>query len=567
MIAAHISEPVPPIHRAGVPPRLAQLVMRSLSKRPADRPQSARELVRELDTIMSAGVASGENQSASERGRSRWMAAAAAVAAAVIGVSGWYLAHNRLAASASPVVKRIAVLPFANASGTQDDDYFADGMSEELGATLGRVPGVQVASHSSAFSFKGKQIDVREVGRQLSVDAVLEGRVRRAGNRLRVTAQLTDVSNGLSLWSDSYERDSRDVFAVQDDIAKSIANALEVRFAQRQSSGSSTELQGTANPEAYDLYLRARYFWHQRGSENLNKSITLFTQAAQKDPAFARAYGGLASSLVLLTEYNENAPSDTHAKALAAADRALALDSTVAEAYLARGLVDVHMWKWSEAATAYRTALALDSTSSTAHQWLGELYYTLGESDSAIAQLDRARALDPLAPIPATATAYALFGARRYKDAIRQGLLAADLAPDLAIGRRVLAESYLAIGDSANALAQARRAVQVDAGGSQDLAMLVAVAAGVGRRDEALNAMAKLKARPAAPVVMLMAYSGLGDKAQALAALQQVIARHDPTLSQYPLIDRTYDIIRDTDEFKRAAVVIGTPNAIKVPGH
>ncbi len=567
IIAAHMSEAVPPIHRTAVPARLSGVVMRALAKRPADRPQSANELVMELDGMMATGITSSRETSAP---RSTAPAVRFGLAIGALMLAGAALFffrprdENRVGGG-TDAVRRIAVLPFENASGTKDDEYFADGMSDELGAALGRVRGVRVASHSSAFSFKGKVVDVREVGRKLNVDAILEGRVRRAGSRLRVTAELTDVRNGLSLWSDSYERESKDVFAVQDDIAHSIANALEVRFLPRSGSSRTAETQGTADPEAYDLFLRARYFWHKRGSGNLRKAVDLFAGAAARDPKFARAYAGLASSRVLLTEYADDAPKNTDDLALAAAEQALALDPTVSEAFMARGLVDVHRWKWQEAREAYQKAIQLDATSATARQWYGELFYTLGEVDSSIVESRIAKALDPLAPVPATALAYALYGGRHYAESVAEAQRARELAPDLGLIPRILAVDYVLLGDTARAMSEAKRVVSLEPGQSRALSILAYVAGRVGHRTEALAALATLKAEGAPPMALGLAYLGLGNLEAARAALKTVGETRDRRISEYPLIDPVFDPVRASPEFRRVAGMLGSPKVLVSP--
>jgi len=558
MIAAHIAEPVPPIHRPGVPHRLTELVMRTLRKRPADRPQTAQELVTELDAITSAGVSSAEVQSGRRPTTQRWIAAAAAL---LILVLGWSFLRVRGGAAPGSAVKRIAVMPFANASGSADDEYFADGMSEELGAALGRVRGVQVASHSSVFSFKGKDVDVRDVGRKLAVDAVLEGRVRRAGQRLRVTAELTDVSNGLSLWSDSYERDAKDVFAVQDDIARAIASALELKFSEKVSPTLPAEVQGTEDPQAYDLYLRGRYFWHQRGPENLRNAIRFFEEAITHDPKFARAYAGLASAYVLLPEYSDLAPADAGMRAERAAAAALQYDSTVAEAYLARGLSDAHDWKWTDAAAAYHKALALEPRNATAHQWYGELLYVLGDADSSIAQMRQARALDPLAPIAASALAYALYDGRHFEEAAREGERAAELAPKLGLIRRVLAQTYVALHDSTRALASARLAVALDPERSSSIGLLAYVAGVFGHRDEALAALRKLESKPSDSVTHLpfmLAYTGLGENEKALTAFERMVDNHEREFAASSFVlDVSFDPLKSSPRWKAAVARAG----------
>lgn len=567
IIAAHISEPVPPIHRTAVPPRLASVVMRALAKRPADRPQSANELVMELDGMTATGITSSKETSA-PRSTAPALRFGLAVGALLLLWAAVVFLRTRSdtrVAGSPDAVRRIAVLPFENASGTKDDEYFADGMSDELGAALGRVRGVRVASHSSAFSFKGKVVDVREVGRKLDVDAVLEGRVRRAGSRLRVTAELTDVSNGLSLWSDSYERESKDVFAVQDDIAHAIANALEVRFLPRSGSSRTAETQGTADPEAYDLFLRARYFWHKRGSGNLRKSVDLFAGAAARDPKFARAYAGLASSQVLLTEYADDAPKNTDDLALAAADQALALDPTVSEAYMARGLVDMHRWKWQQARDAYQKAIQLDGTSATARQWYGELFYTLGEMDSSIAESRIAKALDPLAPVPAIALAYALYGGRHYAESVKEAQRARELAPDLGLIPRILAADYIRMGDTAGAMSEAKRLVSLEPGQSRALAIFAYVAGRAGHRTDALAALETLKAKGAPPLALALADLGLGDLEAARAALKTVGETRDRRVSEYPLIDPVYDPVRLSPEFRQIAAMLGSSKVLVSP--
>ena len=560
MIAAHIAEPVPAIHRPGIPQRLAELVMKSLRKRPADRPQSAQEVVAELDSIMSAG-GGGESEQRAARllgGRKYW---ALGLAAAVLLAAG--LAYGRLygRGGAAPAMKRIAVMPFVNASGSADDDYFADGMSEELGASLGRVRGIQVASHSSVFSFKGREVDPREVGRQLSVDAVLEGRVRRAGQRLRVTAQLTDVNNGFSIWSDSYERDAKDVFAVQDEISSAIASALALKFSEKTVATPSSETQGTADPQAYDLYLRARYYWHQRGADNLRTAISFFERAISRDANFARAYAGLASASALLTEYSYNAAADADARAETAAIHALAIDSSVAEAYLARGLVAVHQWRWSDAGAAYRKALVLDPGNATAHQWYGELLYTRGEGDSSLAEMRRARALDPLAPIPAVALSYALYLNRKYQESVREGERAAELAPALAIVRRMLAESYLQTGDTARALESARLAVNFDSERSNSRGILAHVEARTGHRADAIAMVKRIVSDGKgadASGADLLGYVGLGDTAAALSAVERLVPARSPIVTSWSFpLDPIFDPLRASPRWKAALLRTG----------
>jgi TolB-like protein/Tfp pilus assembly protein PilF len=556
--AAHMTEAVKPLGvlRPGVTPVLANLVMRGVEKRPADRPQSAAELVQTLDLVVSTGTITPQPVTYTPAPRRMLTyAVVAAIAVALAGVALWL---RRDGSAPSAGVTSIAVLPFVDA-GVGGDDYFAEGMSDELSAALGRIPGLQVASRTSTFAFRGESVDVRQVGSRLKVDAVLEGRVRRAGDRLRVTAQLTDAGTGLSLWTDAFEREQRDVFAVQDDIARAIASALQVRLAST-GAASGTAARGTSDLEAYDLYLRGRYFWHRRGAENLRTAIGYFERAIQRDPDFARAHAGLAIAAVLLPEYSDSAVAGLEARGEAAARRALALDSTLAEANAAIGLARVHAWDWDAAERAYRRAVADDPRYATGHQWLGELLYTTDRVDESIAEMRTATELDPLAPIHAAALGYVYMVARRYDESlasVRRGL---EIAPTLGIHHRLAAFAYLFAGDRSRALAHARQMVEYDPELLLRRGQFVYVAARAGRRDLADAAFAEL-ARTRQwqnNGAFVFAYLGRGDRDRALQALEQAVDDHDQFISSYGLLnDPTWDELRADPRFQRVLERVG----------
>jgi len=238
------------------------------------------------------------------------------------------------------------VQPLENVGGSDSDRYFSDGITDELTSALGKIPGLRVASRTSVFALRGKGMDAQQIAKTLKVSSVLEGTIRRSGDRLRVTAQLTNASDGLALWSDVYERQMKDVFAVQDDISGSIANALRVALAPAPAENGTnrgpptrTALAGTEDLVAYDLYLRGRYFWHQRGNDALHRAADYFGQAIDRDPTFARAYAGLADVLGLLPIYGTTPADSAFPLARTAAERALQLDSTLAEAHTTLGLI------------------------------------------------------------------------------------------------------------------------------------------------------------------------------------------------------------------------------------
>ena len=302
MLAAHATEPPEPVEkrRPNIPAPLAALVMRLLEKRPADRVQSANDALTMLAsaTTPSGGMAPTAQyatQSASASPKSRtgmWIAIGIGIAVAV-GAGGFLSMHRSgSAASGASQGPSIAVMPFENMSGDPKNDYLGDGLSEELIGGLSRVHGLQVAARTSSFAFKGKNEDVRSIGSKLGVSSVLGGSVRRAGNKLRVSVQLTNVSTGYNLWSETYDREMSDVFAVEDDISKAIVNALSVRLAGARASGEIVQ-QTTTDPVAYDLYLKGRYAWQQRGP-HLPEAERLFRQAIARDSSFALAWSGLS---------------------------------------------------------------------------------------------------------------------------------------------------------------------------------------------------------------------------------------------------------------------------------
>ncbi|HEY0241752.1 MAG TPA: serine/threonine-protein kinase, partial [Gemmatimonadaceae bacterium] len=280
LLAAHAIEAPEPIlnRRPNLAPWLATIVMQCLEKRPADRPQSGAELFHLLQQSDEL-TRSGSTLQPPATGLSRRVKYSLAVVAVLAAAAVVYALMPRGTATAGDgEIRSVAVLPLVNVGGTSQDEYFSDGMSDELANALNKIPGLRVASRTSSYTFKGrKDVDVEEIGRRLNVEAVLEGTVRRAGGRLRVTGQLTSTRDGLSLWSDSYERTTNDVFAVQEEIARSIARALEVRLTQKQ--GDAKLSSGTQNVTAYDAYLRGRYFWNARGVDNLRRAITHFNNA------------------------------------------------------------------------------------------------------------------------------------------------------------------------------------------------------------------------------------------------------------------------------------------------
>jgi len=330
LFAAHMTE-VPvnvATQRRDVPTSLASLVMRCLEKDAAKRSQSAREFLETLDAV-------GSNASPATQRRSRvWPIALVSAVVAVATVI--YLGVRARGSSPSVVStdRSIAVLPFANSGNDSTQGYFAEGIADELTTTLAKIPGVHVASRSPAFATAKRSASAQDAGRTLKVSTVLEGSVRRSGTRLRITAQLTNVADGLAIWSDAFDQDAADVFTAQDELARRIAAALHDKLAVANAADASTLDRGTHDQEAYDLYLRGRYLWQRRGEGSLRNASTLFAQAIAKDAAFARAWAGLAMVQVVLPEYIAVAEDTLIDAGIRTARRAVALNPNEAEGHL-----------------------------------------------------------------------------------------------------------------------------------------------------------------------------------------------------------------------------------------
>jgi TolB-like protein/tetratricopeptide (TPR) repeat protein len=385
--------------------------------------------------------------------------------------------------TAAPDQASVAVLPFANMSDAPGAEYFSDGLAEEILNALAQIPGLRVPSRTSSFSFRGKQVDVAAVADALRVAHVLEGSVRRDGQRIRVTAQLIDARSDSHLWSKTWDRQLEDVFTVQQEIAQEIARSLEVQFA----GGGGPRSVGTGNVAAYEHYLQGRHLWRQRGEGPLRASIEQFEEAIRIDPGFARAHSALAASTAVLVSYTgPDVPVETFLNAAQThAQRALSLDPSLAEAHSVLASVLEERWQWQAADAEFQRAIALDPSDSTAQQWYSEFLGRMGRYRDAEPPILRALALDPLSPVINLSAALTVIGARL--DGVR-GIELAQRAASLGQGARFgsgLVLVNMALGD-----ARAARAHVPD--GSLEAAVIDAVI-DPGRKDAA---MARLASAP-----------------------------------------------------------------------
>jgi serine/threonine-protein kinase len=396
---------------------------------------------------------------------------------------GRYTARNSGSASELPA-KSIAVLPFVDLSQAKDQEYFCDGISEEILDALAKVEGLRVVARTSSFSFKGKNADVSEIAQKLNVQNVLEGSLRREGNRIRVTAQLVNARDGFHVWSETYERELQGVFAVQDEITRAIVDALKIKLAV------APPPRAPQDTEAYDLYLQGLYLSNKSDEESLRKSLNLFQQALGKDPNFARAWTGIAKAWLWLADAYVR-PLEAYPKVKEAASRALALDERDAEAhcYLGEGK-RVLDWDVVGGQAELKRALQLDPNSGTAHFFLAISLSSQGEAESAQAHMREAVKLDPLSPIIGSFASMFDLAYGRFDDAIAEGRRTQLLDPSYFYQGSELAAAYREKGMFAEALELYKKAGEVTGVPQPGLAITYAK---IGRRNEAERVFNEVK--------------------------------------------------------------------------
>ena len=389
--------------------------------------------------------------------------------------------------------RAVAVLPFVNASPDPENEYFSDGMADELINALANVEGLRVASRTSAFAYKGVRQDIRAIAAALNVSAAIEGTVRRAGSRLRITAQLTNASDGRLLWSERYDREAEDVFALQDEIAQTIVRALRPLLGDL---GDPTPRRYTHNVKAYNLYLKGRFCWNLRTPEGVGEAIRFFEQAIAEDPDYALAYTGLADSYGLQLDYRGAPVQEGMQRAKAEAQKALALDDALAEAHTSLGWVTfIYDWDWPAAEREFRRAIELNPRYSTARQWYAWWLVAMGRMDEALAESRAAAELDPASVSIRRSMGWVHYYARQYDAAIAQLLRALAMNPTAEESHRVLGLAYTQKGMLPEAEAALREAIASSAETTPAIAALGRVMALAGRRTEAQEQLALLVAR------------------------------------------------------------------------
>ena len=441
-------------------------------------------------------------------------------------------------------------------SADPENEYFSDGMTEEIINALAKVPGLQVASRTSCFAFKGKTVEIRDVGEKLGVTSVVEGSVRKIGNRIRITAQLISVESGYHLWSETYDRQLEDVFAIQDEISRAIVDALKLRL----TDGAGPAVVPTRNLEAYNLYLKARFFYNKFTEPGLRKSLDFYQQALAEDPGYGRAHAGIADCWCSLAD-DWVAPMDAYPRAKTAATMALALDSELAEAMTALGKVHGwHEWDFAAAEAQLRRAVALAPSYAEAHWAFGSILPTVGRLGEAIEEMRKSATLDPLVHRSSRWIARFLLYAGDLEGAIAQSHKTLDLKEDSSLSYLDIGSAYLAGGDAEKALDWYRRGQALDTSVRSYDALIVRALAPLGRREEADAILSRLEEESrrhyVRSEVLAMGYAAIGDFDRAFACLDRAMTDRSGGMI-YLHVDPGYTPLKDDARFHALVQRIG----------
>jgi TolB-like protein/Tfp pilus assembly protein PilF len=476
-----------------------------------------------------------------------------AVAAAILAAAAAAYAYYRLALRSGAVVNSVAVLPFVNASGDPEVEYLSDGISESLINSLSQLPGVKVMARGTTFSFKGKDIDPRRVGQELGVDAVLSGRVVQRGDSLTVQTDLVNVSDGSQMWGERYNRDLTDLLAVQNEIARDVLSKLRAKLSPAEEQSLSKGY--TQNAEAYRLYLTGRYLSNNGTPEGLQRSISYFRQAVDLDPDFALGYAGMADAYTLLGTTGPAAmqPREAMPEARRAAQRALEIDSGLSEAHTSLAWVKYRFdWDWRGAEDGFRRALELNPNNAQARQWYSDYLLAMGRLDEALAEVKRARELDPLSLFINWNVGRTLYFERRYDEALAETLKTLEMNPNFSRTYVYLKEIYLLKGREDEAFAAHLKLAALTGNSPERLSALKGTYDSGGWkavwRKEIEWALEDSKRRYITPFNIAILYSRVGDKDRTFEWLGRSVEERDGSLV-YLKIDQRWDFVRSDPRF------------------
>ena len=456
----------------------------------------------------------------------------------------------------------LAVLPFDNLSRDPDQEFFSEGLTEEMIAQLGKLnrDRLKVVARSSVAKYKGSTLAAREIGKELNADYLVQGSIRRSSDRIRITVQLIKARDQIDVWTESYDRELKDVLAVQDSVVRSIASEIHIALTEEQKERLATPRQ--ISPEAYEAYLKGRYYWNKRTGESMQKAEQYFEQAIDRDPTYASAYSGLADCNSGLTWHGFKSPAEALPKAYAAARKALEINPESAEAHASLGLAMTHSWDWTGAEAEFRRALQLDPQYANAHHWYGDYLSIRGRNGEALAEAKHALELDPLNLMISTWVGLRYYMARDYSRAIDQNRNSVELDPNFAAAHLLLGEDYRGAGLHSEAVNELKKAASLS-GDSPLYTAQVAVALAVeGRSGEALRIAHELEAisrkRYVSPYGLAQIYAALNKNEDTFKWLQAAYEDHAVWMG-YLAVDPIFDRYRSDERFKDLLRRVGLP--------
>jgi serine/threonine protein kinase/Tfp pilus assembly protein PilF len=562
-ISAILTREPPPLARyaANVPTELERVQHKCLEKDRERRYQSALEVLVDLRTLQRRleSAVTIETVLSRRKSSTRRLVVVALVAAiiAIIGAGLFFFAFDDKTGKA---IGSVAVLPFVNVGADPSTEYLSDGITDGLINSLSQLPNLKVIARSSVFRYKGQEADPQTVGRNLKVLAVLTGRVHRLDDTLSVSAELADARDNSHIWGAQYNRKLSDVLALQEEISKEISEKLQLKL-----SGEEAKLLAkryTEDNEAYQLYMKGRYFWNKRTPEDVKRGIEQFKQALDKDPRYALAYSGLADSYAMLGDYGIIPPKEVFPSAAAAATRALEIDDKLAEAHTSLAHARLYDWDWSSADREYKRAIELKPGYATAHQWYANHLVATGHFNEALIQIRRALELDPLSLIINEGAGLHLYLTRKYDQAIEQQQKTLELDSSFIPAHSTLGAAYLQKGMYEQALAEFQKAIDLSGHNPDYVADLGHGYAVSGKRGKArkvldeLNDMSKL--RHVSPYAIARVYVGLGESDQAFKWLEKAYGERTSELifiKEEPVFDNLHLDLRFQDLLKRMGLV------------
>ena len=475
-----------------------------------------------------------------------------------LAVWGWRRASSPPTHSQGKIV--IAVLPFENLSSDPDQEFFSDGLTEELIAQVGKLnrDRLTVVARGSVAKYKGSNLAAREIGKELNADYLVQGSVRRWSDRVRITVQLIQAQNQTDLWTENYDRELKDLLAVQDSVVRSIASQIHIALTEEQKTRLANPRQ--ARPEAHEAYLKGRYYWNKRTADGMQNAEHYFQQAIDSDPTYAAAYSGLADCNSGLTWHGFKSPADALPKAYAAARKAVEIDPESAEAHASLGLVLSHNWEWAGAESEFRRALELDPQYANAHHWYGDYLSIKRRHYEALAEARRALELDPLNLMIGSWVALRYYQARDYSRAIEQARNAVELDSNFAAAHLLLGEGYVQAGSRSEGVSELKRAASLSGDSPLYKAQVAVALAAAGQKHEALRIAHELETisrkRYVSPYGLAQIYAALNNKEDAFKWLQAAYGDRAVWMG-YLAVDPIFDRYRSDHRFQELLQRIG----------